>query len=97
VDLRAGDRRTGLRPFEQGPLPSGARAHPRPAAALIELPHLKLSHKRLYRRVFELYTTLPIDYVDAYHAAFVERDSEKTLYNYDADFDRVQSIRRLES
>ena len=39
---------------------------------LISLPGLRITHKRLYRRVFELYTSLPIDYVDAYHAALME-------------------------
>ena len=39
---------------------------------LIELPGIKLPQKRLYRRVFELYTTQPIDYVDAFNAACLE-------------------------
>ena len=63
---------------------------------LISLPGLRIAHKRLYRRVFELYTSLPIDYVDAYHAALMEERGETELYSYDADFDQVPGIRRLE-
>lgn len=63
---------------------------------LIELSALKVPNRRLYRRVFELYTSLPIDYVDAYHVALMESRGETELYSYDADFDRVPSLRRLE-
>ena len=63
---------------------------------LIDLPGLKLPHKRLYHRIFDLYTSLPIDYIDAYHAARIEKSKESSLYSYDADFDRVEGIGRLE-
>lgn len=63
---------------------------------LINLPGLKLAHKRMYARVFELYTSLPIDYVDAYHAALMERRGALELYSYDTDFDRIPGITRLE-
>jgi predicted nucleic acid-binding protein len=63
---------------------------------LIELSALKVPNRRLYRRVFELYTSLPIDYVGAYHVALMESRGETELYSYDADFDRVPSLRRLE-
>jgi len=63
---------------------------------LISLPGLKLPHKRMYARVFELYTSLPIDYVDAYHAALMENRGEPEVYSYDTDFDRIAGITRLE-
>ena len=63
---------------------------------LIELSQLKLPHKRLYRRVFELYTTLPLDYVDAYHVALTERRGSRSVLSYDRHFDRVPGIDRLE-
>ena len=63
---------------------------------LIELPGIKLPQKRLYRRVFELYTTQPIDYVDAFNAACLEHQPVTELYSYDKDFDRVESISRIE-
>ena len=63
---------------------------------LIELRGIKLPQKRLYRRVFELYTTQPIDYVDAFNAACLEHQPVTELYSYDKDFDRVESISRIE-
>src|SRR4051794_37430711 len=39
---------------------------------LINLPGIKLTNKRIYRRVFELYTSLAIDFTDAYNAALME-------------------------
>jgi len=63
---------------------------------LIELPGIKLPHKRLYRRVFELYTTQPIDYIDAFNAACLEHQPVTELYSYDKDYDRVESVSRIE-
>lgn len=63
---------------------------------LIELPGLKLPRKRLYRRVFELYTSQPLDYVDAYHVALMERRGATTVFSYDRHFDRVPGIQRRE-
>lgn len=63
---------------------------------IILLPRLTISPKRLYPRIFALYTTLPIDYIDCYHAALMERRGERDLYSYDTDFDRVSGIARTE-
>ncbi|MDI7277446.1 MAG: type II toxin-antitoxin system VapC family toxin [Anaerolineae bacterium] len=63
---------------------------------LINLPGLKIAHKRLYRRVFALYTTLPIDYVDAFHAALMEKQRTREVFSYDRHFDRVPGIERRE-
>ncbi|MCL5960759.1 MAG: hypothetical protein M1358_15900 [Chloroflexi bacterium] len=43
-----------------------------------------------------LYTSLPIDYVDACHAALLESRKEQELYSYDAHFDEIEGVRRLE-
>jgi len=63
---------------------------------LLLLPSLALPSKPLYPRIFALYTTLAIDFIDAYHAALVESSAQPELYSYDRDFDRVTSIKRLE-
>ena len=63
---------------------------------LIDLAGIMLPNKRLYRRVFDLYTSLPIDYVDAYNAALMENRKQSEIYSYDTDFDRIPSIKRLE-
>ena len=63
---------------------------------LISLPNLRLPRKRLYRRVFDLYVSEPIDYIDAYHAAMMEQRGATELYSYDDDFDRVPTLIRRE-
>ena len=63
---------------------------------LINLSGIKLPNKRLYHRVFALYTSLPIDYTDAYNAALMESRKRSEIYSYDTDFDRIEGIRRME-
>ena len=63
---------------------------------LIQLPGVKLRHKRLYDRVFELFTELPLDYVDAYHAALMEQQGCTELFSYDRHFDQVPGVVRKE-
>ena len=63
---------------------------------LISLPNLRISQKRLFGRIFELYASLPIDLVDCYHAALLESRKEAELYSYDAHFDRIEGLRRIE-
>ena len=63
---------------------------------LLGLPGIGLEHKRLFDRVFELYTTLAIDYIDCYHAALIEHFGQESLYSFDSDFDLVPSLSRSE-
>ncbi len=64
---------------------------------ILGLPHLHLLRsKRLYRRTFELFVQLPIDYVDCYHAALIEQRKEPELYSFDQDFDKVPGLKRRE-
>jgi len=63
---------------------------------LLRLPGIGLERKRLFDRVFELYTTLAIDYIDCYHAALIEHFGQESLYSFDADFDMVPARSRSE-
>ncbi|MCL4509089.1 MAG: type II toxin-antitoxin system VapC family toxin [Chloroflexi bacterium] len=63
---------------------------------LIHLRNLKIAYKKPYDRIFELYTTVPIDYIDCYHAALLEQRKEPELYSYDTDFDTLPGITRRE-
>jgi predicted nucleic acid-binding protein len=64
---------------------------------LIDLPSLKLANKRVYHRAFDLYVSLAgLSFVDAYHAALLERRSEPELYSFDTDFDDIHTVRRVE-
>ena len=63
---------------------------------LIELPGLKLPRKRLFRRVFELFTTTALSYPDCYHGALSERSGEPRILSYDKGFDRLGTVKRIE-
>jgi predicted nucleic acid-binding protein len=63
---------------------------------VLSLPHLKLAHKKLYPRIFDLYVSLGIDYIDAYNAALVLAQKDKQIASFDRDFDKVLGITRKE-
>lgn len=63
---------------------------------ILGLPGLHLPQKRLFHRVFELYTSLSPGFVDCYHAALVEKREGRRLLSYDVGFDRVSGLVRLE-
>ncbi|MDO8672379.1 MAG: VapC toxin family PIN domain ribonuclease, partial [Dehalococcoidia bacterium] len=63
---------------------------------LINLPNLKIDKKRLFNRIFDLYTSLAIDYIDCYHAALIEQTRPPELVSYDLHFDQIRGLRRLE-
>ncbi len=63
---------------------------------LISLPGLKIAHKRMYRRVFDLFASGPVGYNDAYNAALMEFNKATEIYSYDAEFDRIEGITRKE-
>lgn len=63
---------------------------------LLRLRGLRLPHKSLYTRVFDLYCQQKMSFVDAYNAAYMESRGLNYIYSYDTDFDRVQGMTRLE-
>jgi predicted nucleic acid-binding protein len=63
---------------------------------IIGLPDLDVPSKALYVRIFDFYTSLPIDFIDAYNAAHAELQSPPAMYSYDRHFDRVPTVTRLE-
>lgn len=63
---------------------------------IILLPGLRLTDKKLYRRIFDLYVNQDIDFIDAYNVAHLEKWGLEQIYSYDLDFDRIAGISRLE-
>ena len=63
---------------------------------LIELTGLKIPRKRLFRRVFELFTTTALTYPDCYHAALVERSGDRRVISFDRGFDKLAGVKRIE-
>ncbi|MDP2948411.1 MAG: PIN domain-containing protein [Chloroflexota bacterium] len=63
---------------------------------IVQLRGLRLSGKRVFERAFQVYGDKAIDFIDAYNAATMERRGLNEIYSYDADFERVEGIKRLE-
>ena len=64
---------------------------------LLDLPGLKLPHKRAYLRALELLAVSPfLDIEDAVIIAHMERQGVNELLSYDTDFDRFHQIQRQE-
>lgn len=43
-----------------------------------------------------LYRSEPVDFIDAYHAAFMRGKRLKTVYSYDKHFDLIEGVHRIE-
>jgi uncharacterized protein len=63
---------------------------------LLELPAIVLPGKRRYRRVFAFYVNLNISFADAYHAVVMQQLGIGEVVSFDADFDRVPGLTRVE-
>lgn len=63
---------------------------------LLQLPGLKLSHRKMYLRALDLYSAYPLDFEDALTIAHMERQKIKEVYTYDRGFARFATIKRLE-
>ena len=57
---------------------------------------IKITRKRLFRQVFELFTTTALTYPDCYHAALVERSIDRRVISFDKGFDRLATLERVE-
>jgi predicted nucleic acid-binding protein len=63
---------------------------------LLRLRSLRLPSKRLYPRVFQLYTSTNLSYADCHTAALLESRAQLELYSYDEGFEKVPGLLRLE-
>ncbi len=63
---------------------------------LLGLANLRLERKQLYPRIFSLYVSYPIDYIDAYQAAILEQYHQRELFSFDRDFDALPGLTRRE-
>ena len=63
---------------------------------LIELPGMLLRGKRHFREVFDLYVELNLPFADAYHAVLMKRRKLNEIVTFDAEFDRILGLHRLE-
>jgi len=63
---------------------------------LIELSGIMLIGKKRYRRIFSLYTTTSLGFVDCYHVVFMKQRKLNKIISFDRGFDKVESLKRLE-
>ncbi len=64
-------------------------------ASILDMGTIKAS-KKLLRQSLVIYARHNIDFIDAYHAAFMKLKSYYAIYSYDRDFDKVAGLKRLE-
>ncbi len=64
---------------------------------LISLPGVQLPNKRVYLDALELYATHPrLSFGDAYNASYMAASNLTEIYSYNADFDRLPGLTRVE-
>ncbi|MBI2906997.1 MAG: PIN domain-containing protein [Chloroflexi bacterium] len=63
---------------------------------LIEMPGIILPGKQHLRKVFDLYVDKNVSFADAYHVVLMERLGIGEVVSFDAHFDRIPSLRRVE-
>ena len=64
--------------------------------ALVRLPRFRVQNRRRVLRALGLYASTNLDFGDALIVAAMEQENVRTVYSYDADFDRFPGIRRQE-
>jgi predicted nucleic acid-binding protein len=64
--------------------------------AIVLLPGIVLPGKQRLRAVFDLYVSHNISFVDAYHAALMQRLGTTEVVSFDEDFDKIVGLRRIE-
>ncbi|HXF50775.1 MAG TPA: PIN domain-containing protein [Dehalococcoidia bacterium] len=63
---------------------------------LLSFRGLALAGKRVYYEALDLYERTAVSFADAYNAAFMKARGVDEIYSWDADFDRVEGVVRLE-
>ena len=63
---------------------------------LIDLPGIALSGKKQMHEVFELYVTRNLPFADAYYIVTMKKMRIHTIVSFDADFDGIAGITRVE-
>jgi len=64
--------------------------------AICNTPNLHFQNKELILESIILYDLRNIDFIDAYHAAFMNKEGIKEIYSYDTHFNRLTELVRLE-
>ena len=52
--------------------------------------------KKILNVALDIFEKYKIDYIDAYLISLMEKKKVQSIYSFDRDFDKVQSVRRIE-
>jgi predicted nucleic acid-binding protein len=63
---------------------------------LISLPGVLIPGKRMWKRTFDFYVDLNLPFADAYHVVLMENLKLSKIATFDAHFDRVSGIKRID-
>jgi len=63
---------------------------------ILNTPNIEFDDKDTLLSAIGLYDLKKIDFIDAYNAAAMETQDIDTIYSYDADFDLIPNLKRLE-
>lgn len=64
--------------------------------ALVRLPGFRVDNRRVVLRALSLYSSVNVDFGDAMIVAAMQLSGGTQLYFYDADFDGIQGVDRIE-
>jgi predicted nucleic acid-binding protein len=64
--------------------------------AIIGMRGLQLTNKQLYYQAFDLYVAKNISFADAFNAAFLKARELTEIYSWDADFDKIEGVSRID-
>lgn len=63
---------------------------------ILNTTHLEIVDRGILLRCIDFYEAHDIDFIDAYHIAFMEHRDIQIIHSYDTDFDQVSGITRRE-
>ena len=63
---------------------------------IVNTPNLKVKEKNTILKAAEIYRNSNIDYIDAYNYSYILANNADSIFSYDAHFDKLESITRIE-
>jgi uncharacterized protein len=65
-------------------------------SGILQLPNVELPGKEVFLRAFDIYREVNISFGDAYNVAFMEAHRLNEVYSWDAHYDRIAGVTRIE-
>jgi AbrB family looped-hinge helix DNA binding protein len=56
--------------------------------------NLYVENRQIFLEALEIFSLKPVDFIDAYNAAYLKSRGLSEIYTYDRDFDAVDFLRR---